>query len=109
MSALTSLQSSAKATPTRAVSPDARNTVQGPRDENTRNVENSAPLTVGFRTSSRRKRGGLAARRRARGRAHDAAPSQANREDLRNQTHAAPKAEPRAELDATPKSIISRI
>ena len=51
MSALTSLQSSAKATPTRAVSPDARNAVQGPRDENTRNVENSAPLTVGFRTS----------------------------------------------------------
>ena len=46
MSALTSLQSSAKATPTRAVSPDARNTVQGPRDENTRNVENSAPLTA---------------------------------------------------------------
>ena len=69
-----SLQRSRKATPTRAVSPVARNAVQGPRDENTRNVENSAPLTVGFRTSSRRKRGGNEARRRALGRAHDAAP-----------------------------------
>ena len=59
-------------------------------------------------------RGGNAVERGAptrRGRAHDAAPAQANREDLRNQTHAAPPAPtPKAEdddEDAGPRLIIA--
>ena len=80
-------------------------TAPGPADEKSRNGEVCGSSREVF-GCARRKRGGLAARRAA---AEPIAAPRANREDLRNQTHAAPPADAQGEdddEDARPRLII---